>query len=74
MKKFHKSLLKYSPKNIMFISDTKFTSVSKDVRDNDKIHVNAMKKDKSAEELCDLVSDQLLVAVGRIPNSDTLDT
>jgi mycothione reductase len=49
------------------------TSVSKDVRDNDKIHVNVMKKDKSAEEPLDLVSDQLLVAVGRIPNSDTLD-
>ena len=48
------------------------TSVSKGVRDNDKIHVNAMKKDKSAEEPLDLVSDQLLVAVGRIPNSDTL--
>ena len=73
MKRFHKSLLKYSPKNIMFISDTKSTSVSKGVRDNDKIHVNAMKKDKSAEEPLDLVSDQLLVAVGRIPNSDTLD-
>ncbi|CAN5536555.1 dihydrolipoyl dehydrogenase [soil metagenome] len=49
------------------------TSVSKDARDNDKFHVNAMKKDKSAEEPLDLVSDQLLIAVGRIPNSDTLD-
>jgi mycothione reductase len=49
------------------------TSVSRDVRDNDKFHVNAMKKDKSAEEPLDLVSDQLLIAVGRFPNSDTLD-
>ena len=49
------------------------TSVSKELRDNDKFHVNAMKKIKSAEEPLDLVSDQLLIAVGRIPNSDTLD-
>ena len=32
-----------------------------------------MKKDKSAEEPLHLVSDQLLIAVGRIPNSDTLE-
>ena len=40
-------------------------------RENNEFHVVA-KEDTSGKSL-ELVSDQLLIAAGRIPNSDTLD-
>jgi dihydrolipoamide dehydrogenase len=50
-------------------------SVSKDICDGGPIfHITAAKKDDAAPgKTLNVVSDQLLVAAGRIPNSDTLD-
>ena len=50
-------------------------SVSKDVDGNggSKFHITATKRDNASTEMQDIVSEQLLIAAGRIPNSDTLD-
>jgi len=52
----------------------KVKSVSKDMNnDSARFHVTATRKDDASGKTLDVVSDQLLVAAGRIPNSDTLD-
>src|ERR671910_3218910 len=49
-------------------------SVSKDMNNGGaRFHVTATRKDDASGKTLDVVSDQLLVAAGRIPNSDTLD-
>lgn len=50
-------------------------SVSKDKIDSgSRFHVKATRKDdNTSEKTFDIVSDQLLIAAGRIPNSDSLD-
>jgi dihydrolipoamide dehydrogenase len=50
-------------------------SVTKDTDGNGRtrFHITAKKNDNNSTEMLDIVSEQLLVAAGRIPNSDTLD-
>src|SRR5215204_290264 len=54
----------------------KATSVSKDIDNNGspRFHITATRRDDDASgKTLDVVSDQLLIATGRLPNSDTLD-
>ena len=50
-------------------------SVSKDTDGNGgtKFHITATKNDNTSTKTINIVSEQLLIAAGRIPNSDTLD-
>ena len=50
-------------------------SVSKDTDGNGgtKFHITATKNDNTSTKTLDIVSEQLLIAAGRIPNSDSLD-
>jgi mycothione reductase len=53
----------------------KAKSVSKDTDGNggSKFHITATKNDNTSTKTINIVSEQLLIAAGRIPNSDTLD-
>jgi mycothione reductase len=54
----------------------KAKSVSKDTDGNgggSKFHITASKNDDASTKMVDIFSEQLLIAAGRIPNSDTLD-
>lgn len=51
-------------------------SVSKETDGNvggSKFHITASKDDDASTKMVDIFSEQLLIAAGRIPNSDTLD-
>ncbi|HEY3526997.1 MAG TPA: FAD-dependent oxidoreductase, partial [Nitrososphaeraceae archaeon] len=50
-------------------------SVSKDTDGNGgtKFHITATKNDNTSTKTLDIVSEQLLIAAGRIPNSDSLE-
>src|ERR671910_1097135 len=50
-------------------------SVSKDTDGNggSRFHITATKRDNASTKMLNIVSEQLLIAAGRIPNSDSLD-
>ena len=53
----------------------KAKSISKDTDGNGrtKFHITATKNDNTSTKTINIVSEQLLIAAGRIPNSDSLD-
>jgi mycothione reductase len=57
--------------NIYVDYETEYVSRENDTNNSNKFHVVA--KQHASGEALELVSDQLLIAAGRIPNSDTLD-
>ena len=57
--------------NIYVDYETEYISREKDTNHSNEFHVVAKRHD--SRKSLELVSDQLLIAAGRIPNSDTLD-
>ena len=57
--------------NIYLDCETEYVSRENDTNNSNKFHVEA--KERASGKSIELVSDQLLIAAGRIPNSDTLD-
>jgi mycothione reductase len=59
--------------NVYLGCETKSVSKDTDGNGDSKFYITATERDDTSTKMLDIVSEQLLIAAGRIPNSDTLD-